>query len=145
MVDDDVAAIAEVEEGVLEHRGWFGGRMVLEATAGVGVEGRAPATAFSEFYVVDVRSRSLLEQREAFIRSMPTLFFDHRTLSGLRLNCFGSTERFAEAPPTRLRNLLADSSEAGRFARHGFHACRRFARHHIGVQIGGIHLVASLR
>src|SRR5580693_4748660 len=37
-VDDNVAAIAEVEEGVLEHGGWLDCRMVLEATAGVGAE-----------------------------------------------------------------------------------------------------------
>ena len=67
-VDDDVAAIAEVEEGVLEHGGRLDGRMVLEAATGVGPERRgarirsdvrAPATAFSEFDVVDVRSGSL--------------------------------------------------------------------------------------
>ena len=76
---------------------------------------------------------------------MPTLFFAQTiTLSGLRPNCVGSTERFAEAPPTRLRNLLADSSEAGRFARCGFHACRPFARYHIRVRISDMHLVAGL-
>src|ERR1700722_4703427 len=76
---------------------------------------------------------------------MPTLFFAQTiTLSGLRPNCVGSTERFAEAPPTRLCNLLADSSEAGRLGRRSFHACRRFARYHIRVRISDIHLVAGL-
>src|SRR6202044_882962 len=35
-VDDDVAALGEVGEGVLEHGGRFDGRMVLEAASGVG-------------------------------------------------------------------------------------------------------------
>jgi hypothetical protein len=62
-VDDDVAAIAEVEEGVLEHSGGLDARMVLEAPTVVGTERRgrigpnvrAPATAFAQFDVVDVR------------------------------------------------------------------------------------------
>ena len=58
---------ADHSDTLLEHRDWLDGRIVLEATAAVGVEGRAPATAFSELDVVDVRSGSFLEQREEFI------------------------------------------------------------------------------
>jgi hypothetical protein len=39
-VDDNVAAIGEVEERVLENGGRLDGRMVLEATTGVGAERR---------------------------------------------------------------------------------------------------------
>ena len=39
-VDDDVAAIAEVEEGVLKHGGRLDGRMVFESSTHVGAERR---------------------------------------------------------------------------------------------------------
>jgi hypothetical protein len=39
-VDDDVASIGEVEEGVLEHGGRFDGRMVFEAATSVRAERR---------------------------------------------------------------------------------------------------------
>ena len=39
-VDDDVAAIGEVEERVLEHGGGLDGRMVFESSAGVGAKRR---------------------------------------------------------------------------------------------------------
>ncbi len=72
-VKDDVIAFGDVEDGVLEHGGRLDGRMVLETAAcvgaerrgaGIGPEVRAPAAAFAEFDVVDVRRGPLLEQRQ---------------------------------------------------------------------------------
>jgi hypothetical protein len=69
-VNDDVATIGKVEERVLEHGGWLDGRVILEPSGGIGAERRgarispdvrAPATAFTEFDVVDVRSGAVLE------------------------------------------------------------------------------------
>ena len=75
-VDDDIAAVGEVEERVLEHCGWLHCRMVLKTTASIGAKGRgsrigpdirAPATAFAELNVVDVLGYALLEQRQEFV------------------------------------------------------------------------------
>jgi Recombinase len=75
-VDDQIVAIGEVEERVLEHGARLDGRMVLEAASGVGPERRgarigpdvrAPATTFVEFDVVDVRHSPFLEQRQEFM------------------------------------------------------------------------------
>jgi hypothetical protein len=64
------------QQRVLEHRGRLDGRMVLEATAGVGAERggagigpdvRAPAPAFAELDVVDVRGGTVLEHRQQLV------------------------------------------------------------------------------
>jgi len=66
-VDDDVAAVSEVQRRVLENRRRLDGRVVLEAAAsvgtkrggaGIGPDIRAPAPALAKLDVVDVRGRS---------------------------------------------------------------------------------------
>ena len=63
-VDDDVAPVGQVQQRVLDHRGRLDGRMVLKAWggvgakrggAGIGPDVRAPAPAFAELDLVDVR------------------------------------------------------------------------------------------
>ena len=62
--------------GVLQHGRRFDGRVVLEATTGVGSERRGaridpdvrtPATAFAKFDIVDVGRSPFLEQRQKFM------------------------------------------------------------------------------
>src|SRR5271166_1945376 len=72
-VDDDVAAVGQIDKGVFQHGGRLDGRVVFEAAAGVGAQRRGarigpdvrtPAAAFAEFDVVDVRGGAGLEQRQ---------------------------------------------------------------------------------